>query len=188
MKKFKFYLLCFFIFSCLGWLWEVSFNLVRVGEFINSGTLVGPWLPIYGWSGIIIVFISEKIKKNPLLIYITSFILFGIIEYSTSLYLEKIHHLKWWDYSDNFLNINGRIWIIGLLFYALIGLIIIYCVVPIIKKIYNKLNKKTLSYILIILVLFHIVDFVYSTFNPERGAAKKTNIEIINCKNNIKGI
>jgi len=178
MKKFKFYILCFFIFSLLGWLWEVIFNLVRVGEFINSGTLVGPWLPIYGWSGVIIVFISEKIKKNPLLIYITSFILFGVIEYGTSFYLEKVHHLKWWDYSENFLNINGRIWIIGLLFYALIGLIIVYSVVPIIKKIYNRINPKTLSYILIILISIHIVDFVYSTLNPERGAAKHTKISI----------
>ena len=175
MKQLKFYILCFFMFSVLGWLWEVFYNYIRTGIFINSGTLVGPWLPIYGWAGILITFISKKIKNNPILLYLISFILFGIIEYLTSVYLEIVHHMRWWDYSKYVLNINGRIWIIGLLVYALFSILIVYCLVPLIEKMYKKINKKVLGYILVILLLLHTTDYIYSTLNPERGNAKKIN-------------
>src|SRR5699024_6176991 len=47
--------LMFFIFSFIGWLWEVSLHLITDGEFVNRGVLQGPWLPIYGTGGMLIL-------------------------------------------------------------------------------------------------------------------------------------
>ena len=38
----------FFAFSAAGWLWEVALHLVFNGELVKRGTMLGPWLPIYG--------------------------------------------------------------------------------------------------------------------------------------------
>ena len=38
----------FFIFSVIGWIWEVVLHIIVDGEFVKKGVLHGPWLPIYG--------------------------------------------------------------------------------------------------------------------------------------------
>ena len=43
----------FFVLCFIGWIYEVSIHLVRDGVFVNRGTMHGPWLPIYGWGGLL---------------------------------------------------------------------------------------------------------------------------------------
>ena len=58
----------------------------------------------------------KKIMDNPVLTFAIVVIICGIIEYSTSWYLEYTQGLRWWDYTGNFLNLNGRICFEGLTF------------------------------------------------------------------------
>ena len=51
-----------------------------------------------------------------------AFTLCGIVEYSTSMYLEHVKHLKYWGYSGYFLNVNGRISLEGLILFGHGGL------------------------------------------------------------------
>ena len=54
------YILLFFTFSIIGWMWEVILHLVNNGVFVNRGTMHGPWLPIYGWGGLIILILLKS--------------------------------------------------------------------------------------------------------------------------------
>lgn len=166
MEKFKKYLFYFLSFAFLGWIFEVTLNLIRLGKFMNCGTLLGPWLPIYGWGGILIVLLSFKIKKKPLCIFLSSFCICAVVEYFTSLYLELVYDTKWWNYSDLPLNLDGRTWLGGLVLFAVFSLIIIYYLIPLLDKIYDKSNKKIFSKVILILLILHIIDFCYCTFNP----------------------
>ena len=56
----------FFIFCFVGWVWEVSLAFISEGTFVNRGTLHGPWLPIYGTGGVIILILLKKLRKKPL--------------------------------------------------------------------------------------------------------------------------
>ena len=47
----------------IGWLWEVLLFLFTRGEFINRGTSMDKWLPIYG-VGSTVVLIVLKIQKQ----------------------------------------------------------------------------------------------------------------------------
>ena len=94
------YILLFFTFSFIGWVWEVMLHLVSDGLFVNRGTMFGPWLSIYGFGGVFILFLLKPFREKPTLLFITAFILCGIIEYSTAWYLETFKHLKYWDYSE----------------------------------------------------------------------------------------
>ena len=42
-------IILFFLFSFIGWLWEVLLHIVISGTFVNRGTFHGPWLPIYDY-------------------------------------------------------------------------------------------------------------------------------------------
>ena len=57
--------LIFFTFSVIGWLWEVSLHLFGDGVFVNRGFFHGPWLPIYGTGGILVIVLLKRFAKKP---------------------------------------------------------------------------------------------------------------------------
>lgn len=163
-------ILLFFIISFIGWLWEVSLHLISDGVFVNRGALHGPWLPIYGSGGILILIILKKFRKTPLKEFIATICLCGCVEYFTALYLELTHNgEKWWDYSGYFLNLHGRICAEGLLIFGLGGLAIVYVLAPLLDNILRKINKKLAVCLCTILLTIFIIDQCYSHNNPNEG-------------------
>ena len=66
----------------------------------------------------------------------------GLIEYGTSVYLELVHNMSWWNYDGYFLNINGRVCLEGLLVFAIGGIIVTYMLAPLIANFLKRINKK----------------------------------------------
>ena len=163
-------ILLFFIFSFIGWLWEVSLHLISDGVFVNRGVLHGPWLPIYGSGGILIVTVLKKLRKNPVLEFAGIVILCGIVEYGTSYYLEMAHHgEKWWDYSGYFLNLNGRICAEGLLVFGIGGIAIVYILAPLLDNVIKRIHLKLLIPACVVLLILFAGDQVYSGKHPNTG-------------------
>ena len=90
--------LYFFIYSVLGWCTETLYCRLCEGKWTNRGFLYGPYCPIYGFGGVIVVFLSP-FSYSPILIFILGFILTSMLEYITSYIMEKLFDAKWWDYS-----------------------------------------------------------------------------------------
>jgi len=179
------YILFFFIFCFIGWIWEVLLHLHSDGVFVNRGSLYGPWLPIYGCGGLLILILLKKFRKKPYLMFISSFILCGIVEYSTSWYLEVFRHLKYWDYTGYFLNINGRVCFEGLLIFGLGGCAFTYILAPIFDGLLNKIKLNIRRIICVILLTIFSIDFIYSTFvKPNTGKGITTDVNCVNCNNN----
>lgn len=166
------YIMLFFALAFIGWCFEVL-NEIRKGHgFINRGVLHGPWLPIYGFGGLIIYILLKKYYKKPIIVFSLSFIISAIIEYFTSFYLEITKGMVWWDYSKKPFNINGRICFLYTLVFALLATILYYFVIPKIIDLLKKVNYKTLSVISIILLSLYLIDNIYSYKKPNivRGA------------------
>lgn len=162
MKNFTRLVLLFFLGGIFGGLLEIGYQIVTRGNFVLGGFLYGPFRPMYGFGFLIMYLIGKKINKNPIIIFLVSFITCSIFEYTTSYILEAIFNIKWWDYKDFYLNINGRICIAVSLFWGLLGLLFVKLIIPIYDRFYKKLNEKYLSIVLIMLSLIFIVDTVLS--------------------------
>ena len=163
-------ILLFFSFSLIGWIWEVSLHLIGDGVFVNRGVLHGPWLPIYGAGGVLILLVLNRLRAKPLAEFIGTIILCGIVEYSTSYVLEVMHNgKKWWDYTGYFLNLNGRICAEGLLVFGLGGIAIVYIVAPLLDNHFRKLQMNIMIPLCIGLLACYMVDTVYSTGHPNEG-------------------
>lgn len=165
----KNYILFFFTFAFIGWVWEVLLFIYNTGQVTNRGVLFGPWLPIYGSGGVAILILFRRFYKKPILTFFLSMLICSIIEYVTSWYLEFTTGLRWWDYSQYFLNINGRICLEGALIFGFAGCMVIYVIAPRLKKIYDKINLKVQILLCVTLSSAFLVDVVYSKIHPNVG-------------------
>lgn len=162
-------ILIYFCFAFIGWCWEVGLHLMSDGTFVNRGVLFGPWLPIYGTGGILVLVLLKPFREKRILTFALSTLICGIVEYTTSYYLEMTHGMKWWDYSGYFLNINGRVCFEGLLVFGLGCLSIIYVVAPLLDNLLSKIPKKLGWAIAVLLLVLFIADNIHAKDHPNVG-------------------
>ena len=163
-------ILIFFTMCMIGWLWEVSLHLIQDGVFVNRGIMHGPWLPIYGSGGLMILIVLNKFRNNRIIQFILAVVLCGVVEYFTHWYLEISHDgTKWWDYTGYFLNINGRICAEGLLVFGLGGMAIVYFLGPLLDNQFRRIPRTVAIVLCSILVLSFAVDMAYSSKHPNMG-------------------
>jgi uncharacterized membrane protein len=163
------YILLFFSFSIGGWIWEVGIHIIEDGVFINRGTMHGPWLPIYGFGGTAALLVFRKHVDNQVGVFVGSVLMCATAEYITSVIIEKVQHLKYWDYNGYFLNINGRICFEGIVVFGFACIFVIYILSPFLDNIYCKVSKKLQAAAAIVLCVAFVFDFVYSLNVPNQG-------------------
>ena len=162
MKNFTKLVLLFFLGGLFGGLIEIGYQIVTRGDFVLGGFLYGPFRPMYGFGFLIMYLIGKKVNKNPLVVFLVSFITCSIFEYATSYILEVIFNIKWWNYKDFYLNIDGRICFVVSLFWGLLGLLFIKMIFPLFDKLHDKLNKKVMYGFIISMSILYIFDTVMS--------------------------
>ena len=69
----------------------------------------GPMLPIYGFGAITVLFLTLPIRNNLWLVFVVGMIGATLLEYVTGAVMEKLFHMRYWDYSNQPLNINGYV-------------------------------------------------------------------------------
>ena len=163
-------ILMFFLFSFVGWAWEVSLHVLEDGVFVNRGVLHGPWLPIYGSGGVLILTLLYRFRRSPGKEFAATVLVCGVVEYFTSFFMEMYFGgTRWWDYSGYFLNLNGRICAEGLFVFGVGGMAFVYLVAPAIDNWIRKLKPKMAVCACVVLIGLFAWDQVYSFDHPNMG-------------------
>lgn len=160
--NFLFYFLLFFIYSVIGWFVEVTYVYIGTKKFINRGFLIGPYIPIYGYSALIMALYLTQYKDNPLTIFLLAIFICTFIEYMISFNMEKLFNARWWDYSNSKFNINGRVCLKNGLGFGFLSLLLIYLINPWLVNLLEKLNPKLLIIISVICLVIFVFDFITS--------------------------
>lgn len=187
MKEFALYFILFMIYSVIGWLIEIAVVGTKEKKFINRGFMIGPYLPIYGYSSIIMIFYLNHYKDNIVTVFLLAVIVCSIMEYLVSYFLEKIFNARWWDYSTRKFNINGRVCLTNAFAFGILGVLLVYIVNPFLEELLLKINSKLLIIIALWLLTIYIVDLILSfdvTFRLKNKITKlkKDNTEEFNVK------
>lgn len=103
------WLLFFFLYCFLGWIWESCYVSALKRHWVNRGFLYGPLIPIYGFGAITVLWITLPVRSSLPLIFLFGMIGATILEYFTGATMERIFHVRYWDYSNNHFNLNGHI-------------------------------------------------------------------------------
>lgn len=128
------WVLLFFLYSFCGWCWEVFLYLVKERRFVNRGFLFGPILPIYGFGAVGILLTCVPVEGNMALVALVGTIAASLLEYVTGFLMESIFHVRYWDYSQRPLNLNGYICALSAATWAVFSVIIVSVVNPFVKN------------------------------------------------------
>lgn len=172
-KKFSEYFLYFMMYSIIGWIYEVFLEVVvyRWG-FSNRGVLFGPYCVVYGVGALILIFSLSglqkkriclgKISVTPLLVFIGIVVITTAVELAAS-YIMEFTHGEWlWDYRRFAFNFEGRIALNPSIRFGIGGMIFLYALQPLFKKLTAKMSDKTLSTVSLILFIIFIADLIYT--------------------------
>ena len=182
-----YYIILFFIYSFIGWIIEEIDILIETKELTYRGFLVGPICPIYGFSSLIMVLLLSVFKDNIFFLFISSFIICTLVEYLTSLVMEKMFNVRWWDYSHMKFNINGRIALRNSIFFGIMGVLLVYFINPFLLNLLIGFDSRLIFRIAYLLLGLCIMDFIVS-FNVLLNLKKMLVLENISVKSKVSNI
>ena len=155
-------ILLFFFYSFIGWLVEVLEGIINNRGFINRGFLVGPICPIYGISCISMFLLLNRYENDYVILFILGMVICTLIEYITSLILEKIFNTRWWDYSDHKINLNGRVCLETMILFGISGILLMKGFKPFTNYILGIIPSNIKLIVSIVLTVILLIDLFFS--------------------------
>ncbi len=169
----------FFVGSMLGWVLELFFrrffsknNPER--KWINPGFLMGPYIPLYGF-GLCALFLmsqfpyvgitslTELTWVKTLVCILSMGIMMTLIEYIAGIIFIKHMHVKLWDYSNEWGNLQGIICPLFSLIWTLLGALYYFFIQPhVVKMVAWYFSNIAFSFVVGMFFGIFIVDFCYS--------------------------
>ena len=143
---------------------ETAYAVYEFGHFVKRGFLFGPICPIYGYGAIILILFLSKYKNNSFKLFFLSAIIFSLFEYLVSFGLDAMFADKWWDYSNEFFNLNGRISLMFSFVWGIIAILFINHIHPFIHKKITNILKKVPYNLFKVLLYLSFITFLADTF------------------------
>lgn len=159
------FVIIFCIYSFIGYFIEVISVSIKEDKLVFSrGYLIGPYLPIFGFGALTIIYYLEKYQNDLLTIFLLGLITCCGLEYVTSLIMEKIFHLRWWDYSDRKFNINGRVCLENGIYFGLGAILLVRYLHPFLTERIALLSNMTICILGSSILAIILIDFIWSTY------------------------
>ena len=156
------YVFMFFFFSAVGWTVECTYRSLGEKRVINSGFNHGPLCPIYGTGmlalNLCLMPLSQPAEKRFWLVILLGMVLADTVEYLTSYLMEKLFHARWWDYSNNFMNLHGRICLKHTIYWAIFSVIYVYVIAPLYDFVIGFIPQNVRFWAVIVILIVFSVD------------------------------
>ena len=153
-------------------------------KLINTGFLHGPFCPIYGIGAIILFAFLDKFENNLILLFFVAIIVLTIWEYIVGWMLEKLFNTKYWDYSEQKFNIQGRVCLTNSICWGILGVVFVKYIHPFVEKELQFVNPTILKIVIGVISIIFIIDTIESIVKTKNIKDGLQKIEEIN--NQIK--
>lgn len=161
MYKICYWFFFFMIYSFIGYLTEITCCSINNKKLIvNRGFCLGPYLPIYGSSSVIMNIFLAKYSKDIVTLFVMSAFVCTLMEYMTSLILEKIFHARWWDYTEKKFNLSGRVCLENSCLFGLGGVFIVSILHPFLDGLVSMIPHNVLIILSIVLFVIFMIDVI----------------------------
>ena len=168
LSRFAYAFLLLMTYSIIGWCGEMVYCSICQRKLCEKrGFLNGPVCPIYGHGALVVLLCLHGGCKNPLLTFILGAVLTSLVEYITSFAMEKLFHMRWWDYSQYKFHLNGRVCLLNSTLFGLASVFLCHFANPPISAwLAGLLASGAAVPLSLILLAVYLTDIVLSV----RGA------------------
>ena len=156
------WLLFFFIYCFLGWCWESCYVSAKKRQWVNRGFMKGPFLPIYGFGALSVLIATLPVRPFPVLVYVFGMIGATALELVTGICMEKLFHVRYWDYSNQKFNFKGHICLTSSIAWGAFSLAMIYGFHKPIEKLVLSIPFVWLDILTTVLTVIVAADFAIS--------------------------
>lgn len=170
----------FIIYSFLGWVMESIVRTIAEKKLINTGFLKGPFCPIYGVGAIIMFLFLDQFENKPILLFFISIIILTLWEYLVGVLLEKMFHTKYWDYSEQKFNFQGRVCLTNSICWGILGVVFVKYMHPFIQNLIGMVDVKLLYYIVSIITVVLVIDLITSIIKVKNIKVTLEKVEELN--------
>ncbi len=167
----------FFIYSFAGvivemvYCWTIEYRGVIESRL---GLLYLPFNLLYGAGGVVITLALLPYFDNPFIVFGLGLVVGTVLEYFTSLIMEKAFHAVYCDYSKEFLNIQGRVCLKYALMWGGLSLVLLYVLDVINIQLLLLIPAAIGLPVLILLILATIFSVILTLLAYRRTAEKNT--------------
>lgn len=166
----------FFIYSFLGWGMEVVHAVYGNRKLVNRGFLNGIVCPVYGFSMIFLSVFMDSLKNGWFYLFLGCMIIGSVIELVTGLLLEKVFHIRLWDYSDMRFQVGGYVCLKYSILWGVFGTLLIKLVNPFLLSILHNIPELVGGILLIVFTILLVLDTVTTITVLCKGKKKATRI------------
>lgn len=128
----------------------------------QQGFYEGPFLPIYGSGAIVVLIFTLPFRTNAGLVFVVGMVSATILEYFTRAAMERLFHVRYWDYSSQRLNLNGHICVTSSLAWGVFSVILtLYGHTPV-ERLASHMSTNVLEVIVFVLTVYISIDMAES--------------------------
>lgn len=128
----------FYLYSFLGFLWETLWVSYQKGAWVQRGFLNGPILPIYGFGALAVTLATRVVANSDWQVFLVGMVVATLLELITGMMIEKLFHVRYWDYDDRPFNYKGYICLRSTLFWGVMSVVLV--------EIFNKELLKLIGW------------------------------------------
>ena len=133
--------LWFMLYSFVGWLYESILCSVAGRKLVNRGFLNGPVCPIYGVGAVAVDLLAVLLQgRHPVQQFLAFSASGAAVEYFGSLFQERCFGTFSWDYSQDFLNLGGRVSLQTALVWGALGFLFVWLAFPGISRLLQRMR------------------------------------------------
>lgn len=156
------WILFFFLYSFIGWVWESCYVSVKEHRLVNRGFMHGPFLPLYGSGALMVLICTGRVRESAVLVFLFGMAGATALELITGVVMEHIFHVKYWDYSNQKLNLKGYICPAASLCWGCFSVLMVYAVHPPVESAVFMIPDPAAAGTAGVLAAGAAVDFVFS--------------------------
>ena len=157
--------LVFVVAGITGWIYEELFYRINDGYFSWRGHGFGPWLPIYAFGMVILLFATAPVRGSVWKVVLLCALISGLFEFIVGWALFHFHDgLRLWDYNTerwNWGNIGGYVCIRSVVVFAASAPLLIYTLIPLIGKLAHVLPAWAYTLITVVPFALFIIDIIH---------------------------
>lgn len=157
------WVLLFFSYGFLGWVWESGYVSVRQKHWVNRGFLHGPVIPIYGFGAVAILALCAPVAGSLPMLFFSGMFWATALEYATGWAMERMFHVRYWDYSQEKWNLNGYICLMASLCWGVFSVLLLRVIQPPVAGVVTGLSGPAAAMLAAALTLTFAADVIAST-------------------------